>query len=77
MYMKRIVLPALIILLAGCSTSGPVTANPDRSTTTDGTAGSAKMTDGALKEGMTTTKSTAVPDSTQKGRDSLPAGKNR
>ena len=65
------------LLLAGCSTSGPVTANPDRSTTTQGTAGSAKMTDGAVKEGMTTTKSTVVPDSIKKGRDSLPASNNR
>lgn len=75
--MKTVTLAVLIVLLAGCSTSGPVTTNPDRSTTTEGTAGSAKMTDGALKEGMTTTKGTVAPDSTKKGRDSLPAGKNR
>lgn len=69
--MKSLSLVLCMALFVGCSTSGPVTTNPDRSTTTEGTAGSAKMTDGTVKEGMTTTKTEAA-DSTKKGRDSLP-----
>lgn len=69
--MKPVLIFALIALLTGCSTSGPITTNPDRSTTTEGTAGSARMTDGSVKEGMTTT-GTIAADSSKKGRDSLP-----
>ena len=75
-HMKYTLLLMLIFVLAGCGTSGPVTTNPDRSTTTEGTAGSAKMTDGSVKEGMTTTN-TIVADSSKKGRDSLPPAQYR
>ena len=70
--MKRVTIILCAAFLMGCSTSGPVTTNPDRSTTTDGTAGSAKMTDGTVKEGMTNTKTGTQADSSKKGRDSLP-----
>ena len=70
--MKKLLQVLCIALFVGCGTSGPVTTNPDRSTTTDGTAGSAKMTDGTVKEGMTTTKTVLEADSSKKGRDSLP-----
>ncbi|MBE7173428.1 MAG: hypothetical protein INR73_22840 [Williamsia sp.] len=75
--MKIIPLFVSLALLAACSTSGPVSTNPDRSTTTEGTAGSAKMTDGAAKEGMTTSKIAGEPDSAKRGRDSLPPLKER
>ena len=69
--MKTFFLFGLISILASCGTAVPVTVNPDRSTTTDGTAGSAQITNGATKEGMNTSKS-VIGDSSRAKRDSLP-----
>ena len=74
--MRIIVLAAFITLFASCSTSGPITANPDRSTTTDGTAGSAKSTEGSANEGMNTSKNRALIDSLRAGKDSVRTGRD-
>ena len=70
--MKLTILFACICIALSCSSTSPVTANPDRGTTTSGTAGSAKITDGTTNEGMNNSKTTTGIDSLKVKTDSLP-----
>jgi len=55
-----------VLLAVACSTPGPVTARPDPNTSTSGTLGSAKATDGVRP-----LTGNGIPDTTLGKRDTV------
>ena len=68
--MKKILFPSMILVLASCSTPGPVTGKVDPNITTSGTLGSVKATDRATDQRL------PAPKMPLPKNDSLPVKKD-
>ncbi len=69
--MRTSIFLLMMVAFTACSSSSPLTVNPDRGNTTTGGTGSAEITEGTAKEGMNTTQTGVKGDSTRMRKDSV------